>query len=158
MLRLGPTGVCLLAKNVNIKSGAVITPVNDDTVTGMLVTGFPANGVFGYGTDGLRVTRVKATNDGGYGISRFVSSRTLFADDMAIGNDEAGFYVGDSPRPTRWYGTTRPTATSSGYSSGTPGMSSSRTTMSAVTARESSSWTTDNQEARVTPPSSTTAS
>ena len=38
-----------------------------------------------------------AVNDGGYGISRFVSSKTLFADDTAIGNDEAGFYVGDSP-------------------------------------------------------------
>lgn len=94
----GPTGVCIVAKNVNAKTGAVITPVNDDTVTGMLVTGFPANGVFGYGTNGLTVTRVTATNDGGYGISRFVSSRTLFADDTAIGNDEAGFYVGDSPQ------------------------------------------------------------
>ncbi len=94
----GPTGVCILAKKVNPKTGAVITPVSDDTVTAMLVTGFPANGVFGYGTDGLRVTRTVATNDGGYGISRFVSSRTLFADDTAIGNDEAGFYVGDSPQ------------------------------------------------------------
>jgi len=43
------------------------------------------------------VTRVVAINDGGYGISRFASSRTVFADDTAIGNEEAGFYVGDSP-------------------------------------------------------------
>ena len=93
----GPTGVCILAKNVNRKTGAVITTVRDDTVTGLLVTGFPGNGVFGYGTDGLKVTRVVAVNDGGYGISRFVSSRTLFANDIAIGNEEAGFYVGDSP-------------------------------------------------------------
>jgi nitrous oxidase accessory protein NosD len=93
----GPTGVCILAKNVNPKTGAVITPVRNDTVTGLLVTGFPGNGVFGYGTDGLKVTRVVAVNDGGYGISRFVSSRTLFANDIAIGNEEAGFYVGDSP-------------------------------------------------------------
>jgi hypothetical protein len=49
-------------------------------------------------TPGLSVTRVVAINDGGYGISRFVSTRTLFADDTAIGNKEAGFYVGDSPR------------------------------------------------------------
>jgi nitrous oxidase accessory protein NosD len=41
---------------------------------------------------------VVAINDGGYGISRFVSTRTLFADDTAIGNTEAGFYVGDSPQ------------------------------------------------------------
>jgi hypothetical protein len=31
----GPTSVCIVAKNVNPKTGAVITPVNDDTVTGM---------------------------------------------------------------------------------------------------------------------------
>jgi hypothetical protein len=93
----GPTGVCILAKKVNPKTGAVITPVSDDTVTALLVTGFPANGVFGYGTDGLQVTRVVAADDGDYGISRFESTRTLFADDTAIGNDEAGFYIGDSP-------------------------------------------------------------
>jgi len=93
----GPTGVCVLAKALNPKTGAVITPVRNDTVTGMLVTGFPGNGVFGYGTSGLQVTWVMAIDDGGYGISRFESTRTLFAHDVAIGNDEAGFYVGDSP-------------------------------------------------------------
>jgi parallel beta-helix repeat protein len=92
----GPTGVCILAKKVT-KTGAVITPVSNDTVTALLVTGFPANGVFGYGTDGLNVTRVVATSDGAYGIARFVSTDTVFADDTAIGNSEAGFYVGDSP-------------------------------------------------------------
>jgi Right handed beta helix region len=94
----GPTGVCILAKSVNPKTGAVLKPVRNDTVTRLLVTGFPGNGVFGYGTVGLKVTRVVAINDGGYGISRFVSSKTLFAHDTAIGNDEAGFYVGDSPQ------------------------------------------------------------
>jgi Right handed beta helix region len=93
----GPTGVCVLAKKVNPKSGVVITPVRDVAVTAMAVTGFPGNGVFGYGSDGLRVTRVRAVNDGGYGVARFVSTRTVFADDTAIGNAEAGFYVGDSP-------------------------------------------------------------
>jgi hypothetical protein len=93
----GPTGVCILARKVNTRTGAVSLPVRNVTVTALRVIGFAANGVFGYGTVGLRVTRVEAINDGGYGISRFVSSRTLFADDTAIGNDEAGFYVGDSP-------------------------------------------------------------
>ncbi len=93
----GPTGICVLAKKVNSKTGAVITPVRDDTVANLLVSGFPSNGVFGYGTHGLKVIRVVAVNDGDYGISRFASTRTLFANDVAIGNDEAGFYVGDSP-------------------------------------------------------------
>jgi hypothetical protein len=88
----GPTGVCVLAKSVNPKTGVVFVPVRNDRVTGLLVTGFPGNGVFGYGTVGLSVTRVVAVNDGGYGISRFASSRTLFADDTAIGN-QFGIFI-----------------------------------------------------------------
>jgi parallel beta-helix repeat protein len=93
----GPTGVCILAKKVNGKTGKIITPVYNDTVTGLYVTGFPGNGVFGYGTYGMTVQRVVAIDDGAYGISRFESTKTLFANDTAIGNEEAGFYVGDSP-------------------------------------------------------------
>ena len=92
----GPTGVCILAKKVS-KTGVVEQPVYSDTVTGLYVTGFPGNGVFGYGTYGLTVQRVVAVNDGAYGISRFELTKTLFANDTAIGNSEAGFYVGDSP-------------------------------------------------------------
>jgi Right handed beta helix region len=93
----GPTGICVFAKQVNPKNGKVITPVYDDTVTGLYVTGFASNGVFGYGTYGLTVQRVVAVNNGEYGISRFESTKTLFANDTAIGSGEAGFYVGDSP-------------------------------------------------------------
>lgn len=93
----GPTGICVLAKRLNIATGEVITPVFGVTVTGLMVSGFPGNGVFGYGTHGLTVTKVAAVNDGDYGISRFVSTKTLFANDVAIGNNEAGFYIGDSP-------------------------------------------------------------
>jgi nitrous oxidase accessory protein NosD len=93
----GVTGVCILAKKINITTGRVLQRVRHVTVTGLYVTGFPDNGVFGYGTNGLTVTHTTAVNDGGYGISRFVSTETVFADDVAIGNHEAGFYVGDSP-------------------------------------------------------------
>ena len=92
----GPTGVCILAKKIS-KTGAVIQPVYNDTVTGLYVTGFAASGVFGYGTYGLTVQRVAAVNDGAYGIARFESTKTLFANDIATGNSEAGLYVGDSP-------------------------------------------------------------
>lgn len=93
----GPAGVCVLAKKLNLKTFTVVTPVRNTTVTGMRIAGFPASGVFGFGTAGLRVTRVAAINDGAYGISRFESTRTVFAHDIAVGNAEAGFYVGDSP-------------------------------------------------------------
>ena len=93
----GPTGICILAKKIDVKTGAVITPVRNDTVTALLVKGFPGNGVFGYGTVGMRVTRVAAINNAEYGISRFESRDTLFAHDLATGSGEAGFYIGDSP-------------------------------------------------------------
>jgi parallel beta-helix repeat protein len=93
----GPTGICILAKKVDVTTGRVITPVYNDRITGLYVAGFAANGVFGYGTYGLTVQRVKAVGNGEYGISRFASTKTLFANDIAIGSNEAGFYVGDSP-------------------------------------------------------------
>jgi hypothetical protein len=93
----GGTGVCVLAKKLDAKTGAVHQRVYSDTITDLRVAGFPGSGVFGYGTYGLRVTNVAAIRDGEYGISRFESTRTLFANDIAVGNDEAGFYVGDSP-------------------------------------------------------------
>jgi parallel beta-helix repeat protein len=71
--------------------------VHHDTVTNLLVKGIPGNGVFGYGTVGMRVTKVAAIDNDEYGISRFESSGTLFAHDIATGSGEAGFYVGDSP-------------------------------------------------------------
>jgi len=82
---------------VNPKNGAVITPVYNDTVTGLYISGFPHNGVFGYGTYGLTVQRVVAVDNGEYGIARFESTKTLFANNTAIGSEEAGLYVGDSP-------------------------------------------------------------
>jgi pectin methylesterase-like acyl-CoA thioesterase len=46
----GGMSVCVVGKKVT-KTGQVITPVTHDTVTALLVSGFPAIGVFGYGTD-----------------------------------------------------------------------------------------------------------
>lgn len=93
----GLTGVCVLAKKLDPQTGKVFQRVRGVKVTGIYVTGFPGNGVFGYGTNGLTVTGVSAYHDGDYGISRFVSTHTVFTHDIAVGNHEAGFYVGDSP-------------------------------------------------------------
>lgn len=92
----GETGICVLAQKVGPK-GKVFKTVRFDTISKLSVAGFRSNGVFGYGTVGLTVTHVTAINDGDYGISRFSSTTTQFTHDVAIGNHEAGFYVGDSP-------------------------------------------------------------
>lgn len=92
----GETGICIVAQKVG-PTGKVFKTVRDDTISNLSVVGFGSNGVFGYGTVGLTVTHVTAMNDGAYGISRFNSTTTRFTHDVAIGNHEAGFYVGDSP-------------------------------------------------------------
>src|SRR5215469_2986280 len=92
----GETGICIVAQKVR-PSGKVIKTVHGDTISNLSVVGFRSSGVFGYGTVGLTVRHVTAMNDGDYGISRFNSTATRFTQDVAIGNHEAGFYVGDSP-------------------------------------------------------------
>jgi parallel beta helix pectate lyase-like protein len=92
----GETGICIVAKKAT-STGRVIKTVRSDTISNLSVVGFRSSGVFGYGTVGLTVRHVTAINDGDYGISRFNSTETRFTQDVAIGNHEAGFYVGDSP-------------------------------------------------------------
>jgi hypothetical protein len=95
-MAFGQTGICIVAKKVD-STGKVFKTVRGDTISNLSVVGFRSSGVFGYGTVGLTVRHVTAINDGDYGISRFNSTATLFTHDIAIGNHEAGFYVGDSP-------------------------------------------------------------
>ena len=95
-MAFGETGICIVAKKAT-STGKVIKAVRGDTISNLSVVGFRSSGVFGYGTVGLTVRHVTAINDGDYGISRFNSTETRFTQDVAIGNHEAGFYVGDSP-------------------------------------------------------------
>jgi Right handed beta helix region len=93
----GPVGICVLAKSLSGGPGGQPIPVSGVTVAGLSVAGFAGEGVFGYGTSGLTIRNVTARNDGDYGISRFVSTKTVLVNDYATGNNEAGFYIGDSP-------------------------------------------------------------
>lgn len=97
MLNQGMSGICILAKSVNPETGQVLIPVRNDTVRGLTVRDFPADGVFGYGTANMVVQGVHAVDNASYGISRFVSTGTNFSGNRASGSGEAGFYVGDSP-------------------------------------------------------------
>jgi hypothetical protein len=72
-------------------------PVVGVTISDLRVTGFSDSGVFGFNTRGLHVSDVRADHNGGYGIARFVSTHSLFADNWASYNGEAGLYMGDSP-------------------------------------------------------------
>jgi len=89
------SGVCVLG--AVDATGTVLKDVSNDHISGLTISSFPANGVFGYGTSGLEVSEVTALNDGGYGIARFQSTESTLRDNFVSGNSEAGLYVGDSP-------------------------------------------------------------
>lgn len=96
----GASGICVLGQ-VDM-TGNVLRNVEGVHIIGFTIKSFPADGVFGYGTNDLEVSQVSAFNDGYYGVSRFESTRTIFRDNSVAGNAEAGLYVGDSPDADTW--------------------------------------------------------
>jgi nitrous oxidase accessory protein NosD len=96
----GASGICVLGQ-VDM-NGNVLRNVEGVHIIGFTIMSFPQNGVFGYGTNDLEVSQVSAFNDGGYGVARFESTRTIFRDNSVAGNAEAGLYVGDSPDADTW--------------------------------------------------------
>lgn len=75
----------------------VSKPVVGVNISDLRVTGFSDSGVLGFNTRGLRVEEVRADHNGGYGIARFVSTRSVFEENWTSYNREAGLYMGDSP-------------------------------------------------------------
>jgi len=72
-------------------------PVVGVTISDLRLTGFSDSGIIGFNTKGLHVFNVRSDHNGGYGIARFVSTHSLFANNWASYNGEAGLYMGDSP-------------------------------------------------------------
>jgi hypothetical protein len=90
-------GVCVVPADVNFDDGSYITRVKDVTITRLHIVGFEGDGIFGYGTENLRVGRVDAVDNTGYGIARFDGIGGWIKHSSASGSGEAGIYVGDSP-------------------------------------------------------------
>jgi nitrous oxidase accessory protein NosD len=89
-------GICVagaLDNNGNANGPAVVGV----KVSDLRVTGFSDSGVIGLNTSQLKVQRVKADHNGGYGIARFQSIGSVFSENRTSWNGEAGLYMGDSP-------------------------------------------------------------
>jgi hypothetical protein len=67
------------------------------TVDGIKTKGFAFTGYFIFGAKGTKVSNTGSEKNGGYGFFANTSSQTTFTSDLAQGNGEAGFYIGDSP-------------------------------------------------------------
>ncbi len=90
-------GLCITGQLDSSGNPVVSNPVHDVHISDLRTTGFSDSGIIGFNTEGLDVENVRSDHNGGYGIARFVSTNTLFADNSVSYNGEAGLYMGDSP-------------------------------------------------------------
>jgi Right handed beta helix region len=89
----GGAGICILShKNRGHK-----VRTKNTSIKGFLVKGFDGTGVITVGGKRTTIAHNKFASDGEYGTAAFSSIRTKFTHNLATGNHEAGFYVGDSP-------------------------------------------------------------
>ena len=89
------SGICVLAKQLSPDFN-VITPVSGVEVSGFLVRNFSGDGIISYGGDNLRFHNNTARANGGYGITSFVSTGSVYNDLVAENNVAPGFYIGDT--------------------------------------------------------------
>jgi parallel beta-helix repeat protein len=90
-------GLCAAGAFDSSGNPDVTKPVVNVRIKDLRTTGFSDTGVLGFNTRGLKVTHVKSDHNGGYGIARFVSTKSLFDHNLTSWNGEAGLYMGDSP-------------------------------------------------------------
>ena len=89
------TGICVFPADFNPVTGT-FTRVRNVSITGFRVVGFQGNGVFGFGTENLTVSRVVAIDNAAYGVASFDGIGTTFTRNAVSGSHDAGIYIGDS--------------------------------------------------------------
>ena len=90
-------GICTAGAMDSMGNPIISKPVVGVTISDLRLTGFSDSGIIGFNTKRLHVHNVRSDHNGGYGIARFVSTDSLFANNWASYNGEAGLYMGDSP-------------------------------------------------------------
>jgi parallel beta-helix repeat protein len=90
----GLNGICVA--NLDAQ-GNIRGTVSDVRVTGFSVRDFPGSGIVFGGVSRARADHNAAAHNGGYGITAFVSTHTLFEANTSDGSSDAGIYMGDSP-------------------------------------------------------------
>jgi parallel beta helix pectate lyase-like protein len=88
-------GFCVVPTDFDPGSGSYTSRVRDVTITGFRIVGFD-DGVFGFGTENMKVSEVVAINNSDYGVASFEGIGTTFTRNATSGSHDAGIYVGDS--------------------------------------------------------------
>jgi len=89
------SGIC--GGGIDLSTGQPGKPLRGTTVVGIRVQGFSGDGIVFFNTTHTTVRDSASIDNGGYGITSFVGHDTRFIGNLAVGDHEAGFYVGDSP-------------------------------------------------------------
>jgi nitrous oxidase accessory protein NosD len=93
-----PVGICVLGQG-NFETGQISDYVSRVSITGLTIKNFSGDaGVFAFGSNRLTLKHDNLVNNAGYGVFALASTHPHFVRNHALENDEAGFYVGDSPR------------------------------------------------------------
>lgn len=92
-------GICVLG-DLDFSGGppTVRRPVTGVRVIGFTVRSFPGDGIFVFGGRGTVVQGNALVDNAEYGVFANTSNATTIANNTATGSDDAGIYVGDSPR------------------------------------------------------------
>jgi parallel beta-helix repeat protein len=94
------TGICVVGQVALGPHGGppqVQAPVTHVRIAGFTIHNFSGEGIFIFGGKQTLVKRNRLAQNGGYGVFANTSRGTRYIDNIAHGNGEAGFYVGDSP-------------------------------------------------------------
>jgi hypothetical protein len=88
-------GFCVVPADFDPSAGSYTKRVRNVTITGFRIVGFD-DGVFGFGTENLKVSHVMAIDNRDYGVASFDRIGTRFTRNATSGSQDAGIYVGDS--------------------------------------------------------------
>lgn len=91
-------GICV-ARVLSIgPGGPVLGTVSKVHITDLTIRHFSDSGILMIQTSGTRVDDVRSIDNGGYGVFALQSTGVRITGNLAVGNHEAGLYVGDSPQ------------------------------------------------------------
>jgi hypothetical protein len=94
-----PTKVLLLAKG-NQQNGVYVNGANHVSVQGFSAQNYKANGFFVTNLTGYTLRHLVATHVGTYGVYAFNAIGGTMSDSSASQNNDAGFYIGQTPPQT----------------------------------------------------------
>jgi hypothetical protein len=88
-------------KGVPRQNGVFVRDADQVTVNGFTARHYNGNGFFVLNANGYRLTNLNATLTGVYGIYAFNSIGGVMSDSEASYNNDAGFYIGQTPPQTK---------------------------------------------------------